>query len=272
MRRLKLTKLAWISVERLRKEQFTHLLGTEVGKRVFDEKFFERLRAKLSDLERTMWKVEVSNIILLVALFVNAFVLPTGFRYGGIEAGDIGKLKELLLFASATLMFLTAAMSLDKTYMEMLATQWMVTRYGKEASDYMRTLVGHLLSSAPVFSVSGRPYQLRTAIHTVFTGMYLALSALMFIGILLGTLSVYVVVITDVIQKPSLPSYLTWPIVVYACASFAWRFLVFTWFYIPLPFRDYSLVWELEELSKKDPPAYQQRMREIVREARKRGG
>lgn len=262
--RKNLAPLKWRPIWWMREREFAALLDSAAGERSFDEKYIERVHRRRTDLERDLWKLTVTNLVLLTALFLNAVVLPPDLSIAGLKASDVGKVKELLLFVSATLSVFAAMMNYELQALKSVTYAWLRKKYPKELFEYLKMPYGQRAGEIPNMRPIGLRHHFPTAFAD-FAGVSIGLMLLTFLATLFAaSLVVYVAIVKDVVINPSLPSFWSWAVIVYAGACYLINLAFTAFMWLPVPYRDYSLSNELSHLAKVDPVEYKRRIDEMA--------
>jgi hypothetical protein len=263
----KLTPIRWRTLESLRAERFAELLDTKIGKTAFDESYIQALASHKVELEKTMWKVAIFNFGITIALFLNIAVFPAEFSVLGVKAQNLAKVKELLLFVSSTLIVVTTLMSTNAIVLKRVITVWVNKIYVPDAAQFVILKFGDRIGELypwPLASSGAR----HLPMMGVVAGYIVFIIALFLIAIavLLASVTVNALIIWDAFARPSLPW--MWSPLIGGYSILCHTFSVFSVcaLFVPLPFRDYQKFNELSALSKTDPVAYRERLRQSLAE------
>jgi hypothetical protein len=214
-------------------------LESAVGHRELNQAFIDRLQARRTSTEKVYWRLVVAHYVLLLALFLNAFVLPADISIAGLSAKQVGAMKEIILFISATLAIHVGILFAEKVTLKSLALAWATKHYDHDvfpfASLLYEDLYGSLKSIAAPAVGHRSPAKALIALYILFLGLLLIWG----ISFLIATLVVYCVIVVDVATAPSLPPYWSTGIVVYAAIAYVASFLISLLLSLPLPYRDY---------------------------------
>src|SRR5947207_14825009 len=99
----RLSPVRWLTLSALWRDRLYEALQTNAGERELDQGFIDRLQARRRFVETSFWKLTITQTVLLAALFLNAVVLPAEFSIAGLSAKQVGAMKEIILFVSATI-------------------------------------------------------------------------------------------------------------------------------------------------------------------------
>lgn len=263
--RSRLTKIRWFTLYYLRNQHFAKALDLDPDRKVFSSGFVENIARRKSDLERTYWRLNIANLAIIAVLFLNTSIVDTEFSFAGVKASDISKIKEVLLFTWASLNFVSSIMIAEAQALDGILHTWLTKVTKSELVEFARLQFGQRIGAVPSIPGPHLPHHLQTVVFTVWT-LVSAIAVVVFIlAFFVAMLVVNITVIIEVIRNPSLSEPWSSFIVAYAIVGFLMSFLFLFFRWIPLPYRDYTVVMELSELQKKDKKAYEEKIRELLR-------
>jgi hypothetical protein len=142
---------------------------------------------------------------------------------------------------------------------------WITKTIKPELSDFARMQFGERTGKIPSILDPHYPHHFRTAIARIWVLIMAIAVLLFFLAFVVASFAVSITVIVEMIKNPSLPEPWSTCVVAYVLLGYlvSLLFLCFRW--IPLPYRDYTLVLELSELAKTDRKAYEEKLRQIIR-------
>jgi hypothetical protein len=260
----RLAPVKWTTLTEIWRDRAVNLLAGKSGSHV-DQGFIDRLQARRTELDRLYWRIAVVQMVLTIALFLNAIVLPAAeVSIAGLSAKQVGAIKEIVLFVAATLSVFLAIVALERQAVGVFLLTWARKHFPAD----MTYAVESIYDSWPhmpeiVHRQAGRyrpATRLLAATYALLAILYVAWMILM----VAASVIVFVVIAVDVATTPSLPVFWSRAIVAYAAIGYAMYFIFLVLLHSPLPFRDYSLVMELDELRKQSKEKYEERLRDIV--------
>jgi hypothetical protein len=265
---IQLAPVKWATLSSVWRTRAREVLETEAGDKL-DQAFIDRLHAQRSSTEKLFWRISVVQTVFLLALFLNAIVLPAEVSIGGLTAKQVGAMKEILLFISATLAIFQALLGAERQAIGIVCQTWAHRHFPPQLHSIANLLYALRPYVPEIFAYKAGPYQFATAALTLVYLILVVLIVVWMVGLVLALVVVYVVVALDVATAPSLPLYWSRALVAYAGVAFAFNFIVAVLIVMPLPFRDYSLAMELSAARKRSKEEYEQRVIELLKAKQK---
>jgi len=259
-----LSPVRWLTLSSLWRDRLHDALQTNAGERELDQGFIDRLQARRSFIEVSYWKLAITQTVLLAALFLNAVVLPAEFSIAGLSAKQVGAMKEIILFVSATIAIVVAFLSVQRHALKTVSAVWAKKKYSPEVFEFADLLFGDAFMQLPNIMVSPGRSRLPTAFLNLIYLLFVVLIVSWVICYILANLVLYAVIVVDVATAPSLPAFWSTAIVVYAAIAYSINLVLSILLWAPMPYRDYSLVTELAELRKRSKEDYEQRLKELA--------
>lgn len=260
---MKLVKYEWLTFTKNIEEKFLTALKSDPEYKIFNDQYMKDLAATNSQLDRVGMKLMLVNAVILTAIFVNVSVTETEMTVLGISVKGLDQIKEILLFISATLGVTASIMTTKSVQIKKLIDVWIRYKYQKDHQDFVRIPVTPIFSSVPIISDSVRPHRFTTWIHLAWAVVFLTALVVIMLVIVSIALSLHLFVVLDIWDNSNLPAFWAKALIAYVvlCDFLGLFWATFIW--IPLPYKDYSLVIELNELEKRDQKAYQAKLKEL---------
>jgi len=216
-------------------------LESAVGKRELDQALIDRLQTRRSSVEKVYWRLVITHYVLLLALFLNAFVLPADISIAGLSAKQVGAMKEIILFISATLAIHLGMVQAERVVLKTVAVAWAKKHYDPDVIPFASLLFEDLYGN--LGGIVAPPLRHRQPTAVLIT-LYISLLVVVFVWticFLIATLAVYWVIVVDVATAPSLPPYWSTAIVVYAAIAYGASLFFTVLLTLPLPYQDVAL-------------------------------
>jgi hypothetical protein len=237
--------IRWLTLSAVWRERLVEALQANAGQRQIDQAFIDRLQARRQIVERVYWKLAMTYTVLIAALFLNAVVSPPDISISGLTAKHIGAAKEFILFVTATLSVFVAFLGLERRVLKVVSSAWAEKTFAEETRGFARLLYGDVFMETPNMAMGPGQHRIHTRFLLTF---HYALVVLLFIWVLCFVavnFLVYVIVMVDILTAPSLPPIWSKSVVAYAAVAFLINLLMLLLSYLPMPYRDYSLLMKL---------------------------
>src|SRR5438552_2861402 len=155
----RLSPLRWLTLSQIWQERFYAALRSNAGQRDFDQGFIDRLQRRREIVEKNFWRLAIIQTVLLIALFLNAVVLQADISIAGLSARQVGAMKELILFISATIALFVSILAAERQFLKTIGTAWAREKYSPEVFEFAGILFGDVTMQLPDFT--GAPGRFR---------------------------------------------------------------------------------------------------------------
>lgn len=260
----KLRQVKWKTHLSKQLEEFAEIISDdEVFEKYFGESYIEKLTSKSREITKTVIKLGVFYIALMLSLFASHNISQSEFEIFGYGFKNIGAYKELLLFLAVSISPVTAVMMAYQKYIDALANECLkkLSTDARVRKFYSYTFVDRYFDGLPSRKSGRSTYWHGFAVFIMallgFTLLFL------FITLVAGSFFIQISVIYDVATKPATSQYINLFVLAYAIASILFSWLV-SIIQVPMPEIDFSNYSRLAEIEKEDPDKYRELMQKFA--------
>tara|TARA_B100000315_G_scaffold235518_1_gene250513 strand:- start:65 stop:874 length:810 start_codon:yes stop_codon:yes gene_type:complete len=236
-----------------------------------DLNYLHRISEQIEVLQRRQFKIYIINLIIVAALFVNIFLDQSKLDISGLSIGDIGKLREFLLVTIGGLTLISSLLQVSISQMNTAKKACLKNLFPDEQEQHMHEITLPSIWGPGTTSIMG------WGGNRVFSGFgvitFLLVIAPSILALLVLAVSPYVVMgftVLEVIKSPNLPEPWNYFIIIWVGVAMVGGFLMAISLSLPMHHRDYSLLNELSDLEKRDKKLYDQKLRKIMEEHKKK--
>ena len=265
-RKIKLVKIVQSSVEKLIADEVRAVISTSDNREKFDMKYLEQVAQNCVDLEKRKWRLQILNVVLVVFLISHMLTGGSDFSILGVSLNNLPQIREFLLIVIVSIEAVSGTLNqtekeisiIQKVILESLfpdSSERKVWRAGlptfwghTDLGSVKRAKLSHTLTGLLLFLIPKLAYGFSTAIFV-----------LTYYGII-------VMVWWEIFQTPNFPAFWNTVILLYTGVGIIGSLLLAISRKIPVPFKDLSTVYALQQLRKTNKDAYQALVDEILRE------
>jgi hypothetical protein len=260
LRGIKWISTKWQSPGELRTRRFRALLSKDLGKQVFDDKFFDAIAERKKEQDKVLRRLWVIQFLILGFLALALFQIEATFSFFGLLVSKADGLREGLILATASIAVYKMSLAIDTALIEELldARLDQQSRGDKTIREVLSLKYGKLWGHTPSFARSDERlvFEKPSSYLPVAVGVFgLIAVTLIFLAIYLA---VHIVVLIDILHRPTFSKWFSWVVVAYdVCALI---FIIGMSFLLNgrLPYWDMRNAMALARLRVKDPKKYQQ--------------
>lgn len=238
----------------------------EGGPEFFNEEFISRIAASARRLEGWQIWLFATQTAILGFLLVGLVSNDASISLLGISIKNAPGVKEVLLGLVATIAILIYAVATLKDVRLFIVEKVIELRTDSKFMSLAQVAAPSAFESSVFMPKQYARYLFPTKLTKVLFAMPAVLFLLLLAFVYCLSIILYFYVIADVYWNPTLPGNWSQVIVAFAIASQALGILWMARAWIPLPYRDMSVLLELNRLQETDPEAYQRRLQEVFPE------
>lgn len=251
-------------------EAFSSLIEDQtVFDKYFGEKYVEKLTEKIRHLNRLTLLLGIAYAILMISLFASQDPGKSEFEVFGYGFKNISHYKEFLLLFAAGITPISTGISAYQKYLVAIRSECLkklipdANTRDFYSQIYLDNYLDPLIKSST--SAESRVHGL-TKILAAIAGLVIIFLA---ITLLAGSFLIQASVVHDVATNPALPKHVNTFVITFALTAIGLSWLI-GMLQLPLPEIDLSNYKRLSLLKQSDPSKYDETMRRIARESRKR--
>jgi hypothetical protein len=202
-RKSKLTATKWLFASSIRQERFRNLLSSDSMKDVFNDKFFEKVDKRLSELESRQLKIMAFGAVIFGVLALSLIPLKVQFSFFGITPTDTKGLREVLVLVGALLGLVSSTINREMGYLKEMLRARIDKQAGKneDAKKFLSLPYGLAQYYDPV---PDDPHLKSGFARVLLTIVSWALQVLIVLALIGALVLIQLTILVDIYRQPSI--------------------------------------------------------------------
>lgn len=263
-RRFKVTKLVWRTGNTHIRELIRGLVAAPENNDKFGPEYLTRVAGARFELEKRVMKINVTSALLVAALFVQLFSKTTEFSILGISIKEFAELREILLVVTMTLNLISGLLTMAVNDLKVIQEVVLEVLYPDQSErKLVHATLPYQYGNHIFFEGQADKHILPTSfgMFAITTTVLSSLVALIILMLVFP--AIQIAAWWQILQNPTVPE--PWNTVILIVTAFGMfgSITLISYRNVRLPFKDYTLAYELNELQESDMAAYEARIKEL---------